>query len=118
MYPLINWLVLDEADEMLDMGFKDDLNAILSGTPIRKRVLFFSARCPREFEALPEAILKKPEITIGSKTRARKYFSINIMRACQRQVLTLKRIADYYPILRDYFFCRTKIETSGRLPIH
>ena len=43
----INWLVLDEADEMLDMGFKDDLNAILSGTPDQKRVLLFSATMPR-----------------------------------------------------------------------
>jgi len=64
----ISWLVLDEADEMLDMGFKDDLNAILSGTPDQKRVLLFSATMPREIEAIARSYMKKPkEITVGSK---------------------------------------------------
>ena len=52
----IRWLVLDEADEMLNMGFKEDLTAILAGTPSDKRVLLFSATMPREIEAIAKGI--------------------------------------------------------------
>ena len=110
----INWLVLDEADEMLDMGFKDDLNAILSGTPDQKRVLLFSATMPSEIEALAGSYMKKPkEITIGSKNKGaeniqHQYYVVH----AKDRYITLKRIADYYPDIYAIIFCRTKIETQ------
>ncbi len=69
----IRWLVLDEADEMLNMGFKEDLDAILAGTPADKRVLLFSATMPGEIEAIAKSTMRKPEsITIGAKNVVRK----------------------------------------------
>ena len=84
----ISWLVLDEADEMLDMGFKDDLNEILSGTPVQKRVLLFSATMPREIEAIARSYMKTPkEITVGSRNTGaeniqHKYYVVhaNVLR--------------------------------------
>jgi len=110
----INWLVLDEADEMLDMGFKDDLNAILSGTPDQKRVLLFSATMPSGIEAIARSYMKKPrEITIGSKNKGaeniqHQYYVVH----AKDRYATLKRIADYYPDIYAIIFCRTKIETQ------
>jgi len=110
----INWLVLDEADEMLDMGFKDDSNAILTGTPDQKRVLLFSATMPREIEAIARSYMKKPkEITVGSKNMGAENIQHQyyVVHAKDRYV-TLKRIADYYPEIYAIIFCRTKIETQ------
>jgi ATP-dependent RNA helicase DeaD len=110
----ISWLVLDEADEMLDMGFKDDLNAILSGTPDQKRVLLFSATMPSGIEAIARSYMKKPkEITIGSKNKGAENIQHQyyVVHAKDRYV-TLKRIADYYPDIYAIIFCRTKIETQ------
>jgi ATP-dependent RNA helicase DeaD len=110
----INWLVLDEADEMLDMGFKDDLNAILSGTPEQKKVLLFSATMPREIEALARSYMKAPkEITVGSKNMGAENIQHQyyVVHAKERYV-ALKRIADYYPDIYAIIFCRTKIETQ------
>lgn len=110
----ISWLVLDEADEMLDMGFKDDLNAILSGTPGGKRVLLFSATMPRGIEAIARSYMKNPgEITVGSKNRgaeniAHQYYVVH----AKDRYMALKRIADYYPDIYAIIFCRTKIETQ------
>lgn len=110
----INWLVLDEADEMLDMGFKDDLNAILSGTPEQKKVLLFSATMPREIEALARSYMKAPrEITVGSKNMGaeniqHQYYVVH----AKERYAALKRIADYYPDIYAIIFCRTKIETQ------
>jgi ATP-dependent RNA helicase DeaD len=105
----INWLVLDEADEMLDMGFKDDLNAILSGTPEQKKVLLFSATMPREIEALARSYMKAPkEITVGSKNMGAENIQHQyyVVHAKERYV-ALKRIADYYPDIYAIIFCRT-----------
>jgi ATP-dependent RNA helicase DeaD len=110
----INWLVLDEADEMLDMGFKEDLNAILTGTPDQKRVLLFSATMPSEIEAIAKSYMKKPkEITIGSRNKGaeniqHQYYVVH----AKDRYKTLKRIADYYPDIYAIIFCRTKIETQ------
>lgn len=110
----INWLVLDEADEMLNMGFKEDLNAILSGTPDHKRVLLFSATMAREIEAIAQSYMKKPvSITVGSKNTGaenvnHQYYVVH----ARDRYLALKRIADYYPDIYSIVFCRTKIETQ------
>ncbi|NTW78365.1 MAG: DEAD/DEAH box helicase, partial [Syntrophaceae bacterium] len=110
----INWLVLDEADEMLDMGFKDDLNDILATTPRTKRVLLFSATMPGEIENIARSYMKKPmEITVGSKNTGAENIEHQyyVVHAKDRYV-ALKRIADFYPDIYAIIFCRTKIETQ------
>ncbi len=110
----ISWLVLDEADEMLDMGFKDDLNDILSGTPAEKRVLLFSATMPKGIESIARSYMKKPaEITVGSKnTGAENIQHQYYVAHAKDRYVALKRIADYYPDIYAIIFCRTKIETQ------
>ena len=110
----ISWLVLDEADEMLDMGFKDDLNEILSGTPVQKRVLLFSATMPAGIESIARSYMKNPkEITVGSKNMCaeniqHQYYVVH----AKDRYMALKRIADFYPDIYAIIFCRTKIETQ------
>jgi len=110
----IRWLVLDEADEMLNMGFQEDLNAILAGTPDDKRVLLFSATMPREIEVIAKSYMRKPEaITIGARNTgvATVHHQYYVVHAKDRY-LALKRIADYFPDIYAIIFCRTKIETQ------
>ena len=110
----IGWLVLDEADEMLNMGFKEDLNAILAGTPEHKRVLLFSATMAAEIEAIAASYMKKPvSITVGSKNTGaenvrHQYYVVH----AKDRYLALKRIADDTPEIYAIIFCRTKIETQ------
>jgi ATP-dependent RNA helicase DeaD len=110
----IRWLVLDEADEMLNMGFKEDLDAILSGTPSGKRVLLFSATMADEIEAIAQSYMNKPvAITVGSKNTGaenvrHQYYVVH----AKDRYTALKRIADYYPDIYSIIFCRTKIETQ------
>jgi ATP-dependent RNA helicase DeaD len=110
----IRWLVLDEADEMLNMGFKEDLNAILSGTPDKKRVLLFSATMAKEIEGIAQSYMNKPvAVTVGSKNTGAE----NVSHQCyvvhaKDRYTALKRIADYYPDIYSIIFCRTKIETQ------
>jgi ATP-dependent RNA helicase DeaD len=110
----ISWLVLDEADEMLNMGFKEDLNAILSGTPDNKRVLLFSATMAKEIEGIAQGYMNKPvAITIGLKNTGAEnvHHQYYVVHAKDRYI-ALKRIADYYPDIYSIIFCRTKIETQ------
>ena len=110
----IRWLVLDEADEMLNMGFKEELNAVLAGTPEDKRVLLFSATMPREIQSIAKAYMKEPrEITVGSRdtTAENVHHQYYVVHAKDRY-MALKRIADYYPDIYAIIFCRTKIETQ------
>jgi ATP-dependent RNA helicase DeaD len=110
----ISWLVLDEADEMLNMGFKEDLNAILSGTPDSKRILLFSATMAKEIELIARSYMKNPAaITVGAKNAGAE----NVHHQCyvvhaRDRYLALKRIADYYPDIYAIIFCRTKMETQ------
>jgi len=110
----IRWLVLDEADEMLNMGFKEELNAVLKGTPEDKRVLLFSATMPREIESIAKSYMKEPrEITVGARDTTAKnvHHQYYVVHAKDRYA-ALKRIADYYPDIYAIIFCRTKIETQ------
>lgn len=110
----IKWLVLDEADEMLNMGFKEELNGVLASTPENKRVLLFSATMPRGIEAIAHSYMKKPmEITIGARNAgaenvAHQYYVVH----AKDRYLALKRIADYYPDIYAIIFCRTRTETQ------
>jgi ATP-dependent RNA helicase DeaD len=110
----ISWLVLDEADEMLNMGFKEELSAVLASTPEDKRVLLFSATMPRGIENIAKSYMKKPEeITVGSRntTAENVQHQYYVVHAKDRYI-ALKRIADYYPDIYAIIFCRTKIETQ------
>ncbi|MHB8138043.1 MAG: DEAD/DEAH box helicase [Smithellaceae bacterium] len=110
----IKWLVLDEADEMLNMGFKEELNAVLASTPEDKRVMLFSATMPRGIEAIAHSYMKKPmEITVGTRNTGAENVSHQyyVVHAKDRY-LALKRIADFYPDIYAIIFCRTRLETQ------
>jgi len=108
----IKTVVLDEADEMLNMGFKEELNAILAETPEEKRTLLFSATMPREVAAIAKNYMTDPhEITSGKKnegasTVTHKYFMVS----ARDRYLALKRIADINPDIYSIVFCRTRSE--------
>jgi ATP-dependent RNA helicase DeaD len=110
----IRWLVLDEADEMLNMGFKEELNAILTSTPADKRVLLFSATMPRDIEAIAHSYMRKPkEITVGGRNTGaenvdHQYYVVH----AKDRYAALKRIVDYYPDIYAIVFCRTRTETQ------
>lgn len=108
----IKHVVLDEADEMLNMGFKEELNAILAETPEDKQTLLFSATMPREVAAIAKNYMHDPhEITSGKKnegasTVTHKYFMVS----ARDRYLALKRIADINPDIYSIVFCRTRSE--------
>lgn len=107
-------LVLDEADEMLNMGFKEDIDAILEQTPEDKKVWLFSATMPPEVRRIAKNYMKDPsEIIIGTKNSTaenieHRYY---MMREKDRYY-ALKRILDFYPDIYGLVFCRTKRETG------
>lgn len=110
----VTTLVMDEADEMLDMGFLDDIDAILSKVPEGHRTLLFSATMPEEIEKLSLKYMHDPrEIVIGGKnegTSSVRHICYTV-RASEKY-RTLKRIVDYYPHIYGIIFCRTKAETQ------
>ena len=107
-------LVLDEADEMLDMGFQEDLDAILEQTPAEKRTLLFSATMPAEVRRIASNYMNDPhEITIGTKNSGAVTVSHQAyIVSSKNRYIALKRIADYYPDIYGIVFCRTREETK------
>ncbi len=110
----ISTLVLDEADEMLNMGFKDELDSILEKSPKEKRSLLFSATLPIEVEGIAKHYMNKPEIiTVGTRNsgsnNVKHYYYV--VHAKDRY-LALKRIADHNPDIYAIVFCRTRQETQ------
>ncbi|MCA6437828.1 MAG: DEAD/DEAH box helicase [Bacteroidetes bacterium] len=107
-------VVLDEADEMLNMGFKEDLDTILSETPDQKNTWLFSATMPKEVERIARNYMSKPvELTTGKKNEgADNLEHIYYLVQGRDRYLALKRIADYYPDIFGIIFCRTKAETQ------
>ncbi|MBL7919335.1 MAG: DEAD/DEAH box helicase [Bacteroidia bacterium] len=107
-------VVLDEADEMLNMGFKDDLDTILSETPDQKNTWLFSATMPREVERIAKNYMSNPkEISTGKKNEgADNLEHIYYQVQGRDRYLALKRVADYYPEIFGIVFCRTKAETQ------
>ncbi len=110
----IQWLVLDEADEMLNMGFKDELDKVLAVTPETKQTLLFSATFPKEVEAIAKNYMTKPvEITSGQKNQGSDNVSHEYYLVTERtRYPALKRIADVNPNIYAIVFCRTRRETQ------
>jgi len=110
----IKWLVLDEADEMLNMGFKDELDQVLEATPSTKQTLLFSATFPKEVESIAKNYMNKPvEISAGTKnvgadSVTHEYYLVND----RNRYPALKRIADINPNIYSIVFCRTRRETK------
>lgn len=110
----IQYVVLDEADEMLNMGFKDDLDKILSFTPDTKKTWLFSATMPKEVRAIMKNYMDDPfELTVGEKNTG----NVNIDHAYvvvqeKDRYAALKRILDYTPDIFGLIFCRTRIDTQ------
>ncbi len=110
----IQWLILDEADEMLNMGFKDELDQVLEVTPEEKQTLLFSATFPREVEAIAKNYMDNPvEITAGQKNTGSDNVENQYYLVTERnRYPALKRICDVNPDIYGIVFCRTKRETA------
>jgi ATP-dependent RNA helicase DeaD len=110
----VKTVVLDEADEMLNMGFRDDLEEILKNTPGDKNTLLFSATMPEEVMLIAKRYMHKPtEFTVGKKNTG----AINVNHICymvhaKDRYLALKRIVDFHPNMYGIVFCRTRRETQ------
>ena len=107
-------VVLDEADEMLNMGFKDDIDEILAGVPADRNTLLFSATMSKDIERIARTYLHDhKEIVVGSRNEgAENVNHIYYMVQARDKYLALKRIVDYYPRIFAIVFCRTKAETQ------
>ncbi|MEE4115913.1 MAG: DEAD/DEAH box helicase [Marinilabiliaceae bacterium] len=110
----LRWIVLDEADEMLNMGFKDDLDAILEDTPAQKQSLLFSATMPAGVKSIAGSYMNNPiEISAGKKNTGAQNVEHHyyVVKAADRY-LALKRLADINPSIYGIVFCRTRRETK------
>ncbi len=110
----ITWLVLDEADEMLNMGFKEDLDEILSSVISDKQTLLFSATMPGEIAKIAETYMTDPdEISAGQKNVGAENVEHHYYLVHARdRYNALKRLADVYPDIYGIVFCRTREETQ------
>ena len=110
----VQWVVLDEADEMLSMGFKDDLETILSETPETKQTFLFSATMNKEVERISKNYLTNPHrISVGSINAVKKNIKHEFYVVGYRQKKeALKRLIDANPNQYSIIFCRTRMETQ------
>ncbi|NCT17750.1 MAG: ATP-dependent RNA helicase [Flavobacteriaceae bacterium CG02_land_8_20_14_3_00_34_13] len=110
----IEYCVLDEADEMLNMGFYEDITEILSHSPKEKSTWLFSATMPKEVSTIAKKFMKTPvEITVGTRNTGTKnvsheYYLVNARDRYQ----ALRRLADAHPDIFSVVFCRTKRDTQ------
>ncbi len=110
----IEYCILDEADEMLNMGFFEDITAILSHTPKEKNTWLFSATMPQEVSTIAKKFMRTPvEITVGTKNQgtanvSHEYYAVN----SRDRYSALKRLADANPDIFSVVFCRTKRDTQ------
>ena len=110
----VSYLVLDEADEMLKMGFRDEMDAILAQTPETKQTLLFSATMPPDITGMAGKYMHKPEkISVGRQNTTHENisheFCVTKPEHCYR---ALRRIADINPDIYSIVFCRTRMETK------
>jgi ATP-dependent RNA helicase DeaD len=110
----IKYIVLDEADEMLNMGFKEDIDEILSTTPEDKNVWLFSATMPREVREISKNYMRNPqELTMGERNQGNENIDHQYIVVDERDKYSaLKRFVDYTPDIYGVIFCRTKIDTQ------
>lgn len=110
----IKYVVLDEADEMLNMGFKEDIDEILSTTPDTKITWLFSATMPKEVRAIAKNYMSDPEeLTVGEKNTGNANIEHQYVVTQERDKYSaLKRILDYNPEIFGLIFCRTRIDTQ------
>lgn len=110
----LQWLVLDEADEMLSMGFKDDMDAILATTPQEKQTLLFSATLPKEIMRIVKTYMKEPieiaaeKVQTGADNVTHHYYEVQ----AKDRYVAIKRILDVHPDIYAIVFCRTRAETK------
>lgn len=110
----IDYCILDEADEMLNMGFYEDITAILSHTPAKKNTWLFSATMPKEVASIAKKFMHQPiEITVGTKNKGtsnvkHEYYVVG----ARDRYAALKRLADANPAIFSVIFCRTKRDTQ------
>ncbi len=110
----VHSVVLDEADEMLNMGFLDSINDILAEVPESRSTLLFSATMPREVAVIAKKYMNNPvEITIGNRNSGAEnikhvYYTVH----ARDKYTALKRIVDFYPSIYGIVFCRTRIDTQ------
>ena len=110
----VGHIVLDEADEMLNMGFSESINSIFESLPEEKQVLLFSATMSKEVEKIAKNYLKEyEEVVVGSRNEGAEHVNhIYYMVNAKDRYLALKRVVDYYPRIYGIVFCRTKVETQ------
>jgi len=113
-FSFIKWLVLDESDEMLNMGFKEDIDTILETTPASRQTLLFSATMPAEVQAIAQNYMKNPLTIVTAKRNAgadniaHQFYLVRN----EDRYLALKRLADFYPNIYGIVFCKTRTETK------
>jgi len=107
-------VVLDEADEMLNMGFQESIDQILEQVPEERNTLLFSATMSRDIERIAKGYLHDAkEIVVGSRNEGAEHVNhIYYMVNAKDKYLALKRLVDYYPRIFAIIFCRTKVETQ------
>lgn len=110
----INYVVLDEADEMLTMGFQDDLETILAETPEQKQTLLFSATMPTGIKGITKKYMNDPiEVAVGGRNEGSKNVEHHFYLVNARDKYEcLKRLADVNPQVYGIVFCRTRRETQ------
>ena len=107
-------VVLDEADEMLNMGFQESIDEILESVPKDRNTLLFSATMSKDIERIAKGYLHDyKEIVVGSRNEGAEHVNhIYYMVNAKDKYLALKRLVDYYPRIFAIIFCRTKLETQ------
>ncbi|MDQ3277368.1 MAG: DEAD/DEAH box helicase, partial [Bacteroidota bacterium] len=110
----ISYVVLDEADEMLNMGFQEDIETILQNTPKRESTWLFSATMPPEIRGVSKRYMKEPvEITVGKKNTANKNVDHQyVVTPAQHRYEVLKRLIDFNPGMYGIIFTRTKADAQ------
>ena len=110
----VRYVVLDEADEMLNMGFKEDIDSILETTPIDKNVWLFSATMPKEVAFIAKNYMNDPlEVSIGHKNQSNENIDhIYYMVKEKDRYEAVKRLIDFNPTIYGLIFCRTRSETA------
>ena len=107
-------VVLDEADEMLNMGFSESIDEILAGVPEERNTLLFSATMGKEIERIAKNYLRDyKEIVVGSRNEgAENVNHIYYLVQAKDKYVALKRVVDYFPRIYAIIFCRTRMETQ------